>query len=80
VYGLHPSIWTRDYEKAVRMANEIQSGYVSINTHSPAGALPRGGFKESGFGKEGGGVHGLREYTQLKAIALNLAGGSHGYV
>jgi acyl-CoA reductase-like NAD-dependent aldehyde dehydrogenase len=80
VYGLHASIWTRDYEKAVRMANEIQSGYVSINTHSPAGALPRGGFKESGFGKEGGGVHGLHEYTQLKAIALNLAGSSHGYV
>jgi acyl-CoA reductase-like NAD-dependent aldehyde dehydrogenase len=79
-FGLQASVWTKDYDKAIQLANDIQAGYVSINTHSPAGALPRGGFKESGFGKEAGGIHGLREYTQLKAIALNLAGGSHGYV
>jgi acyl-CoA reductase-like NAD-dependent aldehyde dehydrogenase len=79
-FGLQASVWTQDYEKAIQLANDIQAGSVSVNTHSPAGGLARGGFKESGFGKSAGGVHGLQEYTQLKAIALNLTGGSRGYI
>jgi acyl-CoA reductase-like NAD-dependent aldehyde dehydrogenase len=70
-FGLAASVWTRDQEKAMKFANAIQSGMVWVNTHNAGGGLPWGGFKESGFGKEGG-IHGLKEYTQLKGICINL--------
>jgi acyl-CoA reductase-like NAD-dependent aldehyde dehydrogenase len=69
--GLAASVWTRDQEKGIRLANAIQAGMVWVNTHNAGGGLPWGGFKESGFGKEGG-IHGLKEYTQLKGICVNL--------
>jgi acyl-CoA reductase-like NAD-dependent aldehyde dehydrogenase len=70
-FGLATSIWTTNQEKAIQFANAIQSGMVWVNTHNAGGGLPWGGFKESGFGKEGG-IHGLKEYTQLKGICVNL--------
>jgi acyl-CoA reductase-like NAD-dependent aldehyde dehydrogenase len=72
-FGLAASVWTRDFEKGLRFAKVLQAGNVGVNTHSPLGGLARGGFKESGFGKEGGGIHGLVEYTQVKGICVNLA-------
>ena len=70
-FGLAASVWTTNQEKGIRLANAIQSGMVWVNTHNAGGGLPWGGFKESGFGKEGG-IHGLKEYTQLKGICVNL--------
>ena len=69
--GLACSVWTTDTEKAIKFADEIQSGVVWINTHNAGGGLPWGGIKESGFGREGG-LHGLKEYTQYKGIVVNL--------
>ncbi len=72
-FGLSASVWTRDVTKAVRFANDLQVGAVWINDHlTIAPEMPWGGFKESGIGKENSLV-GLKEYTQLKLIAVNLS-------
>jgi aldehyde dehydrogenase (NAD+) len=70
-FGLAASVWTENMEKGLRIARQIQSGMVWINSHSDMGGLPWGGFKESGIGKENG-IFGLREYTQLKAICMKI--------
>jgi acyl-CoA reductase-like NAD-dependent aldehyde dehydrogenase len=69
-YGLAASIWTKNIAKARKFANMLQAGTVWINNHMGNG-MPWGGFKESGFGKEGG-LMGQLEYTQVKAISLSL--------
>jgi betaine-aldehyde dehydrogenase len=72
-FGLTASIWTRDFSKAYRMAQEIEAGYVWINDssrHFPG--LPFGGVKHSGFGREES-LADLLSYTQLKSINVNLA-------
>jgi aldehyde dehydrogenase (NAD+) len=71
VFGLAATVWTKDYAKAMRFANALQYGSVGINTTDIDG-LPWGGFKESGFGKELGGAWGMQEYTQYKAINMQL--------
>jgi len=71
VTGLAASVWTKNYATGMRFANELQYGYVGINTIDIDG-LPWGGFKESGFGKEMGGVWGMQEYTQVKSINMKL--------
>jgi betaine-aldehyde dehydrogenase len=68
--GLAATVWTKNYAKGVAFAKALQYGYVGINT-TDLSALPWGGFKESGFGKEFG-VLGMEEYTQLKGIALKF--------
>lgn len=72
-FGLCASVWTASGSKGIRLAREISAGTVSINDHginSPD--LPWGGFRESGLGKEHS-MLGLKEYTQIKLITLNLA-------
>ena len=51
-YGLAASVWTRDIEKGMKMANEIEAGTIWVNTHMGMWGLPMGGVKESGVGKE----------------------------
>jgi acyl-CoA reductase-like NAD-dependent aldehyde dehydrogenase len=71
VFGLSASVWTKNTAKGMRFANAIQAGTIWINCHMEKGGDPPwGGFKESGFGKEGS-VMGLEEYTQVKVISLN---------
>lgn len=72
-YGLTSSIWTRDLVTAHRVAHQVESGSVWINDSSRHFAgVPFGGFKNSGVGREEG-IHELLDFTQLKAINLNLA-------
>ncbi len=55
IYGLAASVWTRDISVALKMAKRIKAGSVWINAHNfydPA--LPFGGFKQSGWGREEG--------------------------
>jgi len=68
IYGLASYVWTKNLAKAIKFANALQSGAVRINDNTGQG-LPWGGFKQSGFGKEGS-VMGLLEYTQVKSICL----------
>ena len=72
VYGLAAAVWTRDITKAHRIARAIKAGTVWINTYNLYDpALPFGGFKESGFGRDQG-RDALEKYTQTKSVWVNL--------
>ncbi|PSL38829.1 betaine-aldehyde dehydrogenase [Labedella gwakjiensis] len=52
-YGLSGSIWTRDLSRAVRVSRAVESGNLSVNSHSSVRySTPFGGFKHSGVGRE----------------------------
>jgi phenylacetaldehyde dehydrogenase len=71
-YGLGASIWTRDVSAMHRLAARIKAGMVWGNTPSAADtALPFGGYKQSGFGRENS-RHGIEAYTELKTVAIAL--------
>ena len=73
LYGLAAGVWTRDIKKAHRMARRLQAGTVWINTYGLYdNAMPFGGYKSSGFGRELG-HHGVLEYTQVKSIWVDLS-------
>lgn len=71
-YGLGASIWTRDISVAHKLARRIKAGTVWINAHLPNDvALPFGGYKQSGWGREMG-REALELYTDVKAVAASL--------
>jgi len=73
LYGLAAAVWTRDIKKAHRAARALQAGTVWINTYGLYdSAMPFGGYKMSGFGRELG-EHGLMEYTQTKSVWVDLS-------
>jgi aldehyde dehydrogenase (NAD+) len=72
VYGLAAAVWTRDVSKAHRIARAIKAGTVWVNAYNLYDpALPFGGFKESGFGRDQG-KDALEKYTQTKSVWVNL--------
>ncbi len=72
IYGLAAAVWTKDINKAHRLARDLRAGTVWINTYNTFDAAsPFGGFKQSGFGRELG-VHALELYTQVKSVWVNL--------
>lgn len=71
-FGLAASIWTRDISKAHLMAAAIRAGLVWINCHGiPDMAIPFGGYKQSGWGRENG-YESLLQYTELKSVVARL--------
>ncbi|MBN9636849.1 MAG: aldehyde dehydrogenase family protein [Actinobacteria bacterium] len=71
-YGLAASVWTRDVSTAHRVAQQIKAGSVWVNCHNAFDtALPFGGYKQSGWGRELG-EGAIAEYTQTKAINIAL--------
>ncbi|MGP5793861.1 NAD-dependent succinate-semialdehyde dehydrogenase [Psychrobacter celer] len=68
-YGLGGAIFSKDEEKAIRLASEqFDTGMVYINGYGLANpALPFGGVKNSGYGREHGGF-GIREFVNIKAV------------
>ena len=71
-FGLAASIWTKDLSKAHRMAAAIRAGLVWINCHGiPDMAIPFGGYKQSGWGRENG-YESLLQYTELKSVVARL--------
>lgn len=68
-YGLAASFYTTDLKQAIRVANQIQAGTVSINGFSEGDiTTPFGGYKQSGFGGRDNGLEALEQYCQTKTI------------
>lgn len=71
-FGLGAYIHTNELKRAHRMAGSLKAGAVAVNGMLPmAPNLPFGGFKESGFGREGG-KPGLEEFMQIKQVMIHL--------
>jgi aldehyde dehydrogenase (NAD+) len=71
-YGLAAGIWTKDIQKAHRVARAIRAGTVWINTYnSYDSAAPFGGYKASGFGRDLG-REALDGYTEVKTVWVGL--------
>jgi aldehyde dehydrogenase (NAD+) len=71
-YGLAAAVWTRDIGKANIVSKRLRAGLVWINTYGLMdAAVPFGGFKSSGFGRELG-MHAIEHYTELKSVWLNM--------
>jgi phenylacetaldehyde dehydrogenase len=72
VFGLAASVWTRDISTAHKMARRIKAGTIWINCHNVFdAALPFGGYKQSGWGREMG-AEVLNNYTEIKAVTVKL--------
>ena len=71
-YGLGAGIWTRDISKAHALAKKLRAGTVWINCYNVFdAALPFGGYKQSGWGREMG-HEVLEAYTEVKAVTTQL--------
>ncbi|KAJ5907446.1 hypothetical protein N7495_000128 [Penicillium taxi] len=71
-YGLGAAVFTRDIERGHRVASEIETGMVWINSSQDCDfRVPFGGVKQSGIGRELGEA-GLEAYSQTKAVHVNL--------
>ncbi len=71
-YGLAAAVWTRDIKKAHQLARRLKAGTVWINTYNLMdAALPFGGYKQSGFGRELG-AQAIEHYTEVKTVWLNM--------
>lgn len=71
-YGLAAGIWTRDISKAHRLAKSVKAGTVWVNCYSIFdAALPFGGYKQSGWGREMGHA-ALDNYLQTKSVCVRL--------
>ena len=72
-YGLNASVWTRDVERGVALAERIESGNVCVNEcviSAGVQGLPFGGIKQSGVGTRHGGAEGLRQVTVRQAMLV----------
>ena len=71
VYGLSGSIWTQNLGRAIRVARAVESGNLSVNSHSSVRySTPFGGFKQSGLGRELG-PDALDSFTDVKNVFIS---------
>lgn len=70
-YGLAANIWTRDISRAHKLARRIDAGTIRVNGAGIDSALPFGGFKQSGWGRENG-RQGVLSHMELKSVSIRL--------
>src|SRR5436190_5861258 len=71
-YGLSGSLWTNDLRRALRVARQVESGVLSVNSHSSVHTeAPFGGFKQSGIGRDLG-MAAMEGYTELKNVYVEM--------
>ena len=71
-YGLIGYVFTRDLDRALRVAEALDTGMVGLNQGVASNAAaPFGGVKQSGFGREGG-AEGIDEYLSLKYVGVGV--------
>jgi aldehyde dehydrogenase (NAD+) len=72
-FGLGSGVWTRDVSKAHRVAKALRAGSVWVNCYQAMDpAVPFGGYKMSGYGRESGKQH-VEEYLNVKAVWIKTA-------
>ncbi|RFU61687.1 aldehyde dehydrogenase [Bacillus sp. V59.32b] len=72
IYGLAAAVWTKDLKRGLRLAQEIQSGTIWVNTYQVlTPTAPFGGFKQSGLGRELG-PNALDAYLETKSVIVDL--------
>lgn len=73
-FGLYASVYTKNIDRALRVAKALESGTVGINVTSPVTArdMPFGGFKSSGTGREGGPTYSLENCLETKTILIKI--------
>lgn len=76
-FGLYAAVYTRDLDRALRVAKALESGYVGVNCTSPTIArdMPFGGYKTSGQGREGW-LHSLDNFLETKTVQIALGSSS----
>ena len=74
VYGLAAGVWTSSIRRALVMSERLEAGTVWVNCYRVTSYMtPFGGFKRSGFGREGG-MEAIREYLQTKSVWIDMEG------
>ncbi|KAF5565799.1 aldehyde dehydrogenase [Fusarium phyllophilum] len=77
-FGLYAAVYTKNIDRAMRVTQQLNSGYVGINCTSPTTArdLPFGGYKSSGQGREGW-LYSMDNFLEVKSVMMKVdAGGS----
>jgi acyl-CoA reductase-like NAD-dependent aldehyde dehydrogenase len=69
IYGLAGAVWSKDPERAKKVARRIRTGQVQVNQGSFNPLAPFGGYKQSGHGRELG-RYGLEEFLEVKSLQL----------
>ena len=70
-YGLSAYIWTQNLSAAHRLVSQLKAGFVRVNGGGLDSALPFGGVKHSGWGRENG-REGIEAYTELKSVIMSV--------
>lgn len=71
-YGLAAGIFTKDYERAIRVTSALKAGTTWVNLFNFVHwTMPFGGYKESGIGRECGDA-ALENYTEVKTVWMNM--------
>lgn len=77
IYGLSGAVWGADHDRVLAVACRLETGRVVINGGAFDVLAPTGGYKQSGNGRELG-VHGLREFLEVKSLLMPAVRGATG--